>query len=87
MTTTPKSNGFGSFHKHLIFTVTKPHSEILIKKGWEVVQETLVGTEFQFSFTGRGRGNDETALWELGYALPENVPDNCWRICWERSAY
>ena len=82
-----KSNGFGSFHKHLIFTVTEPYSKILIKEGWEVVQERIVGTEFKFSFTGRGKGDDEKALWELGYALANGVPDNCWRVCWERSEY
>ena len=87
MTTKLNSNGFGSFHKHLIFTVTKLYSELLIKDGWDVVQETIIGTEFKFCFTGRGKGDDETALWELGYALPDGVPDNCWRVCWERSVY
>ena len=82
-----KTNGFGSFRKHLIFTVTDPYSEILIKEGWEVVQKTIVGTEFKFSFTGHGKGDDETALWELGYALPAGVPDNCWRVTWNRSEY
>jgi len=65
----------------------KPHSELLIKEGWEVVQDTLVGTEFKFSFTGCGKGDDETALWELGYALPDGVPMNSYRIEWERSEY
>ena len=87
MKTKLKSNSFGSFHKHLIFTVTEPYSELLINAGWEVVQETIVGTEFKFSFKGRGKGDDETALWQLGYALPDGVPDNCWRVGWGRSVY
>ena len=87
MVTKLKSNDFGSFEKHLTFTVPEPHSETLSNAGWEVVGEGAGGTEFKLSFTGRGTGKDEEALWELAYALPKTVPDNCWRVCWVRSAY
>jgi len=82
-----QNNGFGSFKKHLIFTVTKPHSEQLIKEGWEIVEETGSGTVFRFNFTGRGTGKDEEALFELSHALYGIVDDNCWWVCWERSVY
>ena len=75
------------FHKFLIFTVPKPFLEQLVKDGWEVVEEHTSGTEFKFSFTSRGKGDDELALYELGYALPDGVPDNCWKVCWDRSVY
>lgn len=82
-----KSNGFGSFEKHLIFSVTEPHAKKLKQMGWEVVGEHVGGTEFKYSFTGRRKGDDESALWQLGHVLPETVPDNCWRVCWERSYF
>ena len=73
MKTKLKSNGFGSFHKHLIFTVNNKHSQKLIDDGWVVLEETTAGTVFKFYFTSRKRGDDETALWELGYALPNGA--------------
>ena len=87
MTTTPKSNGFRSFQFYLVFTVNNEHSQKLVDDGWEVLEETASGTVFKFYFTSRKRGDDETALWDLGYALPEGVPDNCWKICCDRSEY
>ena len=87
MTTTPKSNGFGSFQFHLVFTVNNEHSQKLIDDGWEVLEKTKAGTVFKFYFTSRKRGDDETALWDLGYALPKGVPDNSWRICWKKSEF
>ena len=82
-----KSNGFGSFEKHLTFTVPKPYSEQLVKDGWEVVEENASGTVFKFCFTGRGTGKDEEALFELGHALHGIVPDDCFEIDWEKSVY
>ena len=82
-----KSNGFGSFEKHLIFTVPKPYSEELIKAGWEVIEEETSGTVFKYSFTGRGTGKNEEALFELGHELFGTVPDDCFEIDWERSVY
>ena len=82
-----KFNGFGSFQFHLVFTVNNKHSQKLIDDGWEVLEKTASGTVFKYYFTSRKRGDDETALWDLGYALPDGVPDNCWRVCWERSEY
>ena len=73
MTKQVKSNGFGSFQFHLVFTVTKPYSETLINAGWEFLEKTKTGTVFKYYFTSRKRGDDETALWELGYALPDGV--------------
>ena len=70
-----------------ILPLHKPYSEILIKDGWEVVQETIVGTEFKFSFKGRGKGDYETALWQLGYALPDGVPMESYLIDWDSSEY
>ena len=87
MTTQPKSNGFGSFHKHLIFTVNNKHSQKLVDADWEVLEETASGTVFKFYFTSRKRGDDETALWDLGYALPEGVPMDSYRVDWDRSVY
>lgn len=82
-----KSNGFGSFEKHLTFTVTKQHSQNLIDAGFEFVEETGTGTVFKFSFTGRGTGKDGGALFELSHALYGTLPEDCWRVCWERSVY
>ena len=40
MNTKLKSNGFGSFHKHLIFTINNEHSQKLIDEGWEEIENT-----------------------------------------------
>ena len=82
-----QSNGFGSFHKKLIFSVTNAFSEQLKKAGWSVVGEWAGGNYFEYSFTSRGTGDDEGALWRLRHALPKNLPDNVWRVLWERSTY
>jgi hypothetical protein len=82
-----KSNGFGSFHKKLIFTVTNDFSEQLNEAGWSDVGEHAGGTYFEYSFTSRGAGDDGEALRSLACALPENVPDNVWRVLWGRSQY
>ena len=82
-----KSNGFGSFEKHLIFTVLKPHSHTLIEQDYEVIEQSATGTVFKFNFTARGTNKDEEALFELGHALYGIVPDDCFEIDWERSVY
>ena len=82
-----KSNGCGSFEKHLIFTVPKPLSQTLIEQDYEVIEQSATGTVFKFSFTGRGTGKDEEALFELGHELFGTVPDDCFEIDWERSVY
>ena len=87
MTTTPKSNGFGSFQFYLVFTVNNEHSQQLVDDGWEVLEEAVSGTVFKYYFTSRKRGDDETALWDLGYALPDGVPMESYRIDWKRSVY
>lgn len=43
--------------------------------------KSTISTSFGMSFS-----KAETP-WELGYALAEGVPDNCWRICWDKSEY
>jgi len=87
MTSKLKSNSFGSFEKQLTFSVTNAFSEQLKEADWQVVGEWAGGTYFRYSFSGRGRGHDEEALWSLGHALPENLPDGVWRVIWERSRY
>jgi len=82
-----KSNSFGSFQKYLIFTVPEPHSLTLIEQDYEVIEQSATGTVFKFSFTGRKTGKDEEALFELSHELYGTVPDDCWRIDWERSVY
>ena len=47
----------------------------------------VLGTQFKFSFTGLGKSDDELALWDLGYALPDGVPMKSYRIDWDRSVY
>ena len=87
MTTTPKSNGFGSFQFYLVFTVNSKHSQKLIDDGWEILEETASGTVFKYYFNSRKRGDDETAMFDLGHSLPKNVPIESWRIDWDRSEY
>jgi len=87
MTTKPKTNGFGSFQLHLVFTVNNKHSQKLIDDGWEIQEETASGTVFKYNFTSRKRGDDETAMFELGHSLTEKIPIEGWRIDWDRSVY
>ena len=85
--TTPKSNGFGSFQFYLVFKVNNKHSQQLVDDGWEVLEETASGTVFKFYFSSRKRGDDETAMFELGHSLPKSVALDRWFIDWERSVY
>ena len=82
-----KSNGFGRFHKYLLFIVPEPHSQTLIEQDYEVIEQSATGTVFKFSFTARGTNKDEEALFELGHELFGTVPEDCFKIDWERSVY
>ncbi|MEP1229088.1 MAG: hypothetical protein ABJG88_00285 [Litorimonas sp.] len=81
------SNSFGSFEKHLIFSVPKQHAPLLEDAGWKVFQNSVIGTQFKFSFHNRGTGDDETVLFELMHALPETYEGNGLRVLWGRSEY
>ena len=87
MTTKVKSNGFGSFELFLIFTVDKSHSTYLINDGWKAIEETSKGSVFKYHFTSRKRGDDETAMFELGYSLPKEVTLENYNIDWDRSVF
>ncbi|MGJ8564017.1 MAG: hypothetical protein ACSHXY_10735 [Alphaproteobacteria bacterium] len=80
--TTP--TGFGSWNIRLSVIVQKPFDEHL---DWEIVTKDEDTTTFNYFYSTRKRGDDEGAMWEVGYALPKDTPFQAWKIDWGNSDY
>lgn len=81
------STGFGSWTIDLAVVVQKSFDERLIEQGWKVVSSDEHSTTFSYVYSNRKKGDDERALWEVGYAIPKDVPFEAWKIDWDKSVY
>ena len=67
--------------------VDKPYDRVLIDKGWQVIEKSTLKTTLKFPFRARKSGDDESALFDLGHTIPEEVPMENYKVDWDNSNY
>lgn len=80
-------NGFGSHLLCLVFRVKTTKTRLMLEEGWSPVEQTSQGMIFEHHFKSRKCGDDETALFELGHALPTGIDLADFIVFWNRSRY
>ena len=83
-----KSNGYGSFEQKIVVRVDTEHVETF-KEAFDTrpFRTTDTHSDFIVQTSSKCRGDDETVMYEIDYALPDLPAFKGWKVLWEESEY
>jgi len=83
-----KSNGFGSFEQKIVVRVDTNATEAFSEAfDAQPFRSSPDHSDFIIQTSATRRGDDETILYEIDYALPVDVPLGAWSVKWGESSY